>query len=123
MLAVNQAKIHHSSSLVELFFSNGFSEMISLEMLRVNSPAVKNVDKLPLLVTDKAFVKLETLEQASDQGVRLQFNDGHDSGYFSWDDLYQLAKNQDKLWVSYLNRLKIAKMLRVNPLDITVSYC
>ena len=125
MIEQNKLTLHASSSLLELNFTDGFSEMLSFEMLRVNSPAVKagNCDSnMPLLVTNKAYVQLESLQQVESKGVRLFFNDGHDSGLFSWQDLYRLAKNQDQLWSSYLKRIKIADSLKLKPLDVIVDY-
>ena len=120
MTQSNKMRLHSSSSLLELNFSNGFNEMLSLEMLRVHSPAVKSLAGKPLLVTNKAFIRLELIEEITDNGLRLLFNDGHDSGVFEWQDLYYLAKNQDQLWLQYLNRLAKANRIKQQALTLEI---
>lgn len=121
----NQMRLHNNCSLLELLFADGVSDMLSFEMLRVHSPAVTTHycdHNLPLLVTGKAFVRLDSVEEVENEGLRLIFNDGHDSGVFSWPELYQLAKNQDQLWSNYLKRIATADNLRQQSLNVIVEY-
>ena len=125
MTAKNTITLHHQSSLLEIIFSDGFNEVLSLEMLRVNSPAIPSLTHdtdIPLLVTNKAFITIETMEHIEAKGIKILFNDGHDSGLFSWSYLYSLAENQDQLWLNYLKRLKKAERLKSQPLSLTVDY-
>jgi len=120
----HKIKLHCQASLLELTFSDGYREMLSFEILRVNSPAItrhKSSGDLPLLVTDKIFVKLNSVEQIGNTGLHLTFDDGHE-GLFDWPYLYQLAKNQDRLWADYLKRLTQAKILKQQPLALAVDY-
>lgn len=121
----HKIKLHSQASLLELTFNDGFKEMLSFEMLRVHSPAIASHDRnknLLLLVTNKAYVKLDSIKEVSEQGLHLRFDDGHDGGVFDWSYLYQLAKNQDLLWSSYLKRLTSASRLKQYPLRVIVDY-
>jgi len=98
--------------------------MLSFEILRVHSPAITRHNlghDLPLLVTDKIFVKLNSVEQRGDTGLYLTFDDDHDA-LFDWPYLYHLAKDQDQLWADYLKRITHANTLKQQPLALTVDY-
>ena len=73
------------------------------EFLRVHSPSaeVQGHGK-PILQTGKLGVALERVEPAGNYALKLCFDDGHDSGLFTWDYLYELAQRQESLWADYL---------------------
>ncbi|MBP5133970.1 gamma-butyrobetaine hydroxylase-like domain-containing protein, partial [Pseudomonas protegens] len=79
------------------------------ELLRVHSPSaeVQGHGK-PILQFGKLGVGLTKVEPAGQYALKLTFDDGHDSGLFTWDYLYQLALRQDELWNDYLAELKAA---------------
>lgn len=80
---------------------------LTAEYLRVNSPSaeVQGHGK-PILQYGKKDVKLIDIKPAGQYALKLTFDDGHDTGLYSWDYLYQLAIEQESLWNEYLNQLK-----------------
>lgn len=101
-------KLHKASRLLELHYA-GDSYRLPAEFLRVHSPSaeVQGHGK-PILQTGKLNVALIGIEPAGNYALKLLFDDGHDSGLYSWDYLYQLALRQDELWQDYLAQLKAA---------------
>jgi len=101
-------KLHKASRTLELHYG---SEQFTLpaEYLRVHSPSaeVQGHGK-PVLQTGKLHVALERIEPAGNYALKLCFDDGHDSGLFSWDYLYELATRHDDLWRDYLDALAAA---------------
>jgi DUF971 family protein len=83
------------------------------EFLRVHSPSaeVQGHGK-PILQTGKLHVGLSSIEPAGNYALKLCFDDGHDSGLFTWDYLYQLATQQEALWTDYLSALAAAGKTR-----------
>ncbi|MBB2493804.1 gamma-butyrobetaine hydroxylase-like domain-containing protein [Aquipseudomonas ullengensis] len=101
-------KLHKASKLLELEY-DGHSYSLSAEFLRVHSPSaeVQGHGK-PILQVGKLGVGLQGLEPAGNYALKLCFDDGHDSGLFTWDYLYQLAIRHDELWTDYLAQLAAA---------------
>jgi len=79
------------------------------EFLRVHSPSaeVQGHGK-PILQFGKLGVGLTKIEPAGQYALKLTFDDGHDSGLFTWEYLYQLAVRQEDLWADYLQELQTA---------------
>ena len=97
-------------SLIVAFPETGEAEL-SAELLRVYSPSaeVRGHGKgNEVLQLDKERVCITGLEPVGNYAVKLIFSDGHDSGLYSWDILYEFASNGVELWQSYLQRLKEA---------------
>jgi DUF971 family protein len=61
-----------------------------------------------VLQTGKREVEIRALEAVGSYAVQPQFSDGHNTGIYSWDYLYELGESQDKLWSQYLERLAAA---------------
>lgn len=101
-------KLHKASKLLELQYGEQ-RYSLSAEFLRVHSPSaeVQGHGK-PILQTGKLGVGLQRLEPAGNYALKLCFDDGHDSGLFTWDYLHQLAIRQDELWADYLAQLSAA---------------
>ncbi|WP_068824559.1 gamma-butyrobetaine hydroxylase-like domain-containing protein [Pseudomonas sp. BMS12] len=101
-------KLHKLSKTLELRYGEQ-SYSLSAEFLRVHSPSaeVQGHGK-PILQTGKLKVGLERIEPAGNYALKLCFDDGHDSGLYTWDYLYQLATRQDELWADYLGELAAA---------------
>ncbi len=90
---------------------NGIDYPLSTEFLRVYSPSAEVVGHGPgqeTLQLDKENVKIDRIEPTGNYAIILFFNDGHDSGIYSWEHLYKLAMSKDELWSNYLERLKAA---------------
>lgn len=108
MLIPTSIKLHKASRTLELQYGTD-TYRLPAEFLRVHSPSaeVQGHGK-PILQTGKINVALIGIEPAGNYALKLTFDDGHDSGLFSWDYLHQLALRQDALWRDYLAELAAA---------------
>ena len=107
--------VHSQSAVLEVVFSDGAQFRIPFELMRIYSPSAEVQGHGPgqeVLQTGKRDVKLEALEPVGNYAVQPTFSDGHDSGIFSWDYLYFLGSEQDKLWADYQARLAKAGLER-----------
>ena len=103
--------VHNQSRVLEVAFSDGASFRIPFELMRVYSPSAEVQGHGPgqeVLQTGKREVELTGLEQVGNYAVQPTFSDGHDTGIFSWDYLYFLGSEQDRLWNEYEGRLQKA---------------
>ncbi len=101
-------ELHKASKTLTLKYAED-SYTLSAEFLRVHSPSAEvQGHGNPILQTGKINVGLSSIEPAGNYALKLCFDDGHDSGLFSWDYLYQLATRQDQLWSDYLAELQAA---------------
>lgn len=102
----NTIKLHKTSRTLELGYADGRSFTLPAEYLRVSSPSaeVRGHGK-PVLQTGKQQVALVGAEPAGRYALKLTFDDGHDSGLYTWDYLYQLATEQPSRWQAYLDKL------------------
>lgn len=101
--------LHKASKTLTLTY--GPDEVYSLpaEFLRVHSPSAEvQGHGNPILQFGKINVGLDKLEPAGQYALKLSFDDGHDSGLFTWDYLEQLCLRQDDLWAEYLKDLAAA---------------
>ncbi|MCY1180465.1 hypothetical protein D9M73_209100 [compost metagenome] len=102
-------KLHKASKTLELEYGPGERYSLSAEFLRVHSPSAEvQGHGNPILQYGKLNVGLKGLEPAGQYALKLTFDDGHDSGLFTWDYLYQLCIRQEQLWADYLEELKTA---------------
>ncbi len=104
-------KLHQTSRVLELHFDDGFSCNLTCEYLRVHSPSAEVRGHGPgqeVLQIGKRDVSINAIEPVGNYAVKLVFDDGHDSGLYSWDTLYDLGKNYQHNWQTYLQRLKDA---------------
>jgi DUF971 family protein/molybdopterin converting factor small subunit len=100
-----EIKLHQKSRLLGLRFSDGVSFELPCEYLRVFSTAaeVKTSDSP---VTGKETVNITRIEPQGQYAIRLIFDDGHDTGIYSWETLYRLGVEHDQNWNRYLDKLK-----------------
>jgi DUF971 family protein len=99
-------KLHKASRTLELGYADGSSYHLPAEYLRVMSPSAEvRGHGNPILQTGKVNVALTGIEPAGRYALKLVFDDGHDSGLYSWDYLYHLATEQVQRWQSYLDEL------------------
>ena len=111
--------VHSHSRVLEVSFSDGASFRIPFELMRVYSPSAEVQGHGPgqeILQTGKREIELAALEPVGNYAVQPSFSDGHDTGIFSWDYLYFLGSEQDKLWADYEARLKAAGVARDAPM-------
>jgi len=100
--------LHQQSHMLEIAFEDGARFRLPCEYLRVYSPSAEvrghgpGQETLPL---GKENVNIARIEPVGHYAVRLCFDDGHDTGLYSWDWLYDLGRNQERQWQEYLDRL------------------
>lgn len=103
--------LHQRSRVLEVAFSTGEEFRLPFELLRVYSPSAEvrghGVGQ-EVLQTGKREIDIEALEAVGNYAVRPRFSDGHDSGIYSWEILYDLGKHQEEWWNDYLARLEAA---------------
>ena len=103
-----EIKLHQASHVLEIAFANGRHFRLPYEFLRVHSPSAEVRGHGPgqeTLQTGKRDVTIESVEPVGHYALRPQFSDGHGSGIYSWEYLYDLGERQDDLWRHYLERL------------------
>ena len=102
-------RLRQKSRILELVYPDGENYVLSFEFLRVFTPSAEARGHGPgqeTLQTGKREVAIEAVEPVGTYALRLVFSDGHDSGLYSWDLLYNLARHQDELWRDYLGLLE-----------------
>jgi len=103
--------LHSESRVLEIAFSDGRAFRLPYEFLRVYSPSAEvrghgpGQDQLQVGKRDVTIVSAETVGH---YGLQPTFSDGHSTGIYSWDLLYELGSNQEPLWAHYLERLEAA---------------
>ena len=111
--------VHEKSRVLEVVFSDGAAFRIPFELMRVYSPSAEVQGHGPgqeVLQTGKRDVMLVDLAPVGNYAVQPTFSDGHDSGIFSWDYLYELGQRGDALWQDYVQRLQAAGVDRDAPM-------
>lgn len=107
--------LHQLSKVLELQYADGLVLRIPFELMRVYSPSAEVKGHGPgqeVLQTGKRDVGIESLQSVGHYALQPRFTDGHDSGLFSWDYLYHLGRNQERLWRDYEARLEAAGLRR-----------
>ncbi|WP_157268357.1 gamma-butyrobetaine hydroxylase-like domain-containing protein [Azohydromonas aeria] len=111
--------VHQQSRQLEVSFDDGSTFRIPFELLRVYSPSAEVQGHGPgqeVLQTGKRHVEITAVEAVGHYAVQPTFSDGHDSGIFTWEYLYFLGSQQDKLWQDYEARLQAAGVERDAPM-------
>lgn len=101
--------LHRKSRVLEIAFDDGNRFQLPFEFLRVYSPSAEVRGHGPgqeTLQQGKREVDVLSLEPVGNYAVKPAFSDGHDSGLYSWDYLYMLGSEQERLWSDYLARLE-----------------
>ena len=114
-----EIKLHQKSRVFEIAFGNGERFELSYAYLRVFTPSAEARGHGPgqeVLQVGKREIGIERIEPVGTYAIRPVFSDGHDSGLYSWDMLYNLGKHHDELWQTYLDRLEAEGKSR-NPED------
>lgn len=111
-------KLHKSSNTLELSYAADTGEVsytLSAEYLRISSPSAEVRGHSPdqaVLQVGKSRVKLVGLEAVGYYAVKLEFDDGHDSGLYTWNYLHDLSINEAQYWADYLQQLNLTKQSR-----------
>ena len=89
---------------LEISFNNGQAFVLPFELLRVESPSAEvqgHGGDQKQIVPGKSLVNVERAEPTGNYAVRIVFDDGHDTGLYSWDYLYELGRTADQKWAAY----------------------
>jgi DUF971 family protein len=104
-------KLHQKSRTLEISFDDGATFQLPCEYLRVYSPSAEVRGHGPgqeVLQVGKEDVNITNIEPVGNYAIKLEFDDGHNTGLYSWETLYELGANQDELWQDYLRKLEEA---------------
>jgi DUF971 family protein len=103
-----EIQLHSRSRQLELTYADGARYSLSCEFLRVYSPSAEVLGHGPgqeVLQTGKMNVAITAIKPVGNYALQLVFDDGHDTGLYSWRYLYELCQNQEARWQEYLARL------------------
>ncbi len=113
--------VHETSRVLEVGYSDGQTFRIPFELMRVYSPSAEVQGHGPgqeVLQTGKRNVTIDHIEQVGNYAIKPFFSDGHESGLFTWNYLYELGQKQEALWAEYLARLQAAGVDRDAPMAV-----
>jgi DUF971 family protein len=113
-----ELKLHRRSRELEVRFADGMSGRLPAEYLRVHSPSAEvkgHAAGEGMLVTGKEDVNIAAVEPVGRYAVRLVFDDGHNTGLYTWPILYELCSERERKWQRYLERLARAGLTRRTP--------
>ncbi|CAG9170062.1 gamma-butyrobetaine hydroxylase-like domain-containing protein [Cupriavidus pampae] len=111
--------VHTQSRVLEIGFDNGRTYRLPFELLRVCSPSAEVQGHGPgqeTLQTGKRHVGVAAVEPVGNYAILIRFDDGHETGIYSWDLLHRLGDQQDTVWNDYLKRLEAAGLDRDAPM-------
>jgi DUF971 family protein len=100
-----ELRLNGAKSTLTVAFDTGEHFVLPAEYLRVESPSAEVQGHGPgqkQIVTGKEQVKIDALEPVGRYAVRIRFDDGHDTGLFTWDYLHELGREQRTKWTAYL---------------------
>jgi DUF971 family protein len=104
----SEIRLRQKSRVLEIAFDDGARFELPCELLRVYSPSAEVRGHGPgqeVLQVGKENVNITAIEPVGTYAVKLVFDDGHDSGLYSWDLLYRLGARREEFWDNYLQRL------------------
>ena len=106
-----EIKLHQKSRVMEIAFDDGRTFRLPYEYLRVFSPSAEVRGHGPgqeVLQFGKRDIEIRSLEPVGSYAVQPTFSDGHATGIYSWEYLYELGIEQDARWASYVKQLEAA---------------
>jgi len=106
-----EISLHKKSRILKISFEDGERFEFSYEFLRVHSPSAEVQGHGPgqgILQLGKENVVINKIEPVGSYAIQPSFDDGHDTGIYSWETLYDMGKNRDKYWQAYLQKLEAA---------------
>ena len=113
-----EINLHQKSRILEISFEDGNTFKYSYEFLRVHSPSAEVQGHGPgqgVLQIGKENVAITGIEPVGSYAIQPSFDDGHDTGIYSWETLYDLGRNHDRYWQEYLDKLAAAGHQRREP--------
>jgi DUF971 family protein len=106
-----EIKLHQVSRVLEIGFDDGKTFNLPYEYLRVFTPSAEALGHGPgqeILQVGKENVTINDIKAVGHYAIQPRFSDGHHTGIYTWDLLYQLGRDYDRLWQEYLRRLEAA---------------
>lgn len=106
-----EISLHQKSRVLKIAFDNGENFALSYEFLRVHSPSAEVQGHGPgqgVLQVGKEDVMITRVEPVGSYAIQPTFDDGHDTGIYSWETLYDLGRNRERYWQEYLGKLAAA---------------
>jgi DUF971 family protein len=113
-----EISLHQKSRKLEITFEDGARFELPYEYLRVFSPSAEVQGHGPgqgVLQLGKEDVTITHVDPVGSYAILPHFDDGHDTGIYSWETLYNLGQNRDKYWADYLHKLAAAGHTRKSP--------
>ena len=110
-----EIRLHQKSRILEVAFDDGRTFRLPYEYLRVYSPSAEVRGHGPgqeVLQTGKRDVEIRSVEPVGSYAIQPTFSDGHATGIYSWDYLYELGLEQDTRWAAYLKQMEAAGAAR-----------
>ena len=107
--------LHQKSRMLEIEYDDGARFELSCEYLRVHSPSADVKGHGPgqeVLQIGKEMINIQEIEAVGNYAVKLIFDDGHNTGLYTWEYLYELGIEKDNYWINYLDALKKAGHVR-----------
>ena len=110
-----EIRLKQEEKVLEIDFENGKTFSLTAELLRVESPSADVQGHGPgqkTIVAGRRHVGILGVEPIGNYAIRINFDDLHDTGIFSWDTLYDYGERQEELWQDYLDALKTKGLSR-----------
>jgi DUF971 family protein len=110
-----ELRVDSARTTLTIVFDTGEQFALPAEYLRVESPSAEvqgHSAAQKQIVPGKRQVKIEALEPVGNYATRIRFDDGHDTGLFSWDYLHELGRDRESRWASYLSSLRARNLTR-----------
>lgn len=115
-----EIRLHRKSRILEVAYEDGTRFRLPAEYLRISSPSAEVRGHGPgqeILLVGKESVGITAVEPVGHYAVRLRFDDGHDSGLYTWEYLRELGEDQESRWQAYLEKLRETGYKRRDPGD------
>lgn len=113
-----EVKLKQAENILEISFEDASKFQLSAEFLRVHSPSAEVKGHGPgqeVTVAGKREVAITRLDPVGNYALRIHFDDGHDTGLYTWAYFFEMGKNQEKLWAEYLGKLAAQGLSRESP--------
>jgi len=110
-----EIRVNRPNKTLDIDFDNGSNFSIAIELLRVESPSAAVQGHAPsqkTLVSGKRNITINSIQPIGNYAIQIGFDDGHDSGYFTWNLLYSFGEHQNEMWENYLENLEKARQSR-----------
>jgi DUF971 family protein len=113
-----ELNLHRQSRVLDISFDDGKTFSLPCEFLRVYSPSAEvqgHTEDQRVLQVGKESVNIDRIEPVGNYAILLYFDDGHNTGIYSWETLYNMGSNYEGMWSQYLKDLEEAGHKRKEP--------